>query len=614
MTTQLQWLSPSPLWQELSSASDLTSYRRPAILRFATDTFMQDLQSVLQTAPQTLRNYVAAAENWKAPATGIDAAKGNTLPFKLFQPSHQRFYLIASSLTCRQPWLPDHTVNRSAGESVAFVVRQLRPVGSYSIPNTGNYDPSQVTEYAWIPATAGVSAASNGSASLSGASTGNSKSAASSTSNGGTPSTSGTQPGWMQTSSPTTLAPGEELIPLSLTQFGSNGSSRRLYIGLIPASRRQQYISGMTLPTPSSTSGSSATSGSSSSGSGSTGFGSSGASSGGSSSSSSSNGNGTSSDPRMDLFYREVIGPWCNLIDWWNNLDNPLPSAETVPPEQMSQMSSALILDDFGTFLSTYLRDVWSVMTGAASSSSLNTAEVALYNGMGATLQHAIVSANANDQTFEQAGPGASASWPPASYPNPVALTDVSVSAIKPTKIQTLVQNALPLLSSVPAGVQVTSLPPPPQQPSDPLGNFYFIIRCVYLRPQCKCNIFSPPSQQFLLTNYFDSDAPARRIQVALPVDTSAAALRKYDKGIAFLISDELRNQMARVASLNDLASGDIGSAGIGLGWICSFSIPIITICAFILLFCIVIALNLVFFWIPFFKICFPVPTLKGKS
>jgi hypothetical protein len=597
MNTQLQWLSPPPLWQELSSASNLTAYRSPAILRFATDTFMQDLQSVLQTAPQTLRNYVAAAENWKAPAAGIDAAKGNTLPFKLFQPAHQRFYLIVSSLTCRKPGLPDHTVNTSAGERVAFVVRQLRPLGSYSIPNTGNYDPSQVTEYAWIPATAGVSAASNGSSNSSGASSGNGTSGASSRSNSGTPSSSGTQPGWMQTSSPTMLAPGEELIPLSLTQFGSNGSSRRLYIGLIPASRRQQYISGMTLPTPSSasgsTSGSSATSGSSFSG--------------------SSNGNGTSSDPRMDLFYREVIGPWCSLIDWWNNLDNPLPSAETVPPEQMSQMSSALILADFGTFLSTYLPDVWSVMTGATTASSLNTAEAALYNGMGATLQQAIVSANANDQTFEQAGPGASKSWPPAGYLN-VALTDASVTSIKPTNIQTLVQKALPPLSSVPAGVDVTPLPPLAQQPSDPSGNYYFIVRCVYLRPQCGYNIFSPPSQQFLLTNYFDSDAPARRIQVALPVDTSAAALRKYDKGVAFLISDELRNQMARVKSLNDLANGNISSPGIGLGWICSFSIPIITICAFILLFVIVIALNLVFFWIPFFKICLPVPTLKGKS
>jgi hypothetical protein len=101
---------------------------------------------------------------------------------------------------------------------------------------------------------------------------------------------------------------------------------------------------------------------------------------------------------------------------------------------------------------------------------------------------------------------------------------------------------------------------------------------------------------------------------VALPIDTSPAALRKYDKGVAFMLSKELRNQMARAASLTDLGNGQLGPpGGLTVGWICSLSIPIITICAMILLLIIVIALNLVFFWIPFFKICFPVPELEGE-
>jgi hypothetical protein len=616
MKTQVQWLAPSLLWQELSSAKDLTAYRRPAILRFATDTFMQDLQSVLQTAPPTLRNYVAAAENWRTPAAGLDPAVGNTLPLKLYQPVHQRFYLIASSLTCRKPGLPDHTINTSAGENVAFVVRQLRPNPGYEISDTAVYDPTKCSEYAWIPATAGVQpAAGSGAASNSGASAAIASPAGGAASTGTTASTassSGTQPGWMQVGSPTALVPGEEQIPLSLTQFGSNGGSRRLYIGLIPASRRQQYISGRTLPINGGASGNGGNaSGASTSGSGSTGS---------SGSGSNGNGNGTPSDPRMDRFYREVVGPWCSLLDWWNHLDNPLPAAENVPPEQISQMSSALILCDFATFLSTYLPNVWGVISGSASASTLSSAEATLYSQMGTTWQQALVNANNNENTFEQAGPDESANWPPAGY-SPIGLTDASLSSIAPTKLQTLVQNALPPLSSVPPGTDATPLPPLAQQPTDPLGNYYYVIRCVYLRPQCCaympqcCNVFSPPTQPFLLTNYFDSDAPARRIQVALPVDTSAAALRKYDKGIAFLVSDELRNQMARVASLNDLADGNIGaSPGIGVGWICSFSIPIITICAFILLFVIVIALNLVFFWIPFFRICFPVPTLQAKQ
>ena len=39
---------------------------------------------------------------------------------------------------------------------------------------------------------------------------------------------------------------------------------------------------------------------------------------------------------------------------------------------------------------------------------------------------------------------------------------------------------------------------------------------------------------------------------------------------------------------------------------ICSLSIPIITICALILLMIIVSLLNIVFFWVPLFKICLP--------
>ena len=39
---------------------------------------------------------------------------------------------------------------------------------------------------------------------------------------------------------------------------------------------------------------------------------------------------------------------------------------------------------------------------------------------------------------------------------------------------------------------------------------------------------------------------------------------------------------------------------------VCQLSIPIITICALILLMIIVSLLNIVFFWLPFFKICLP--------
>jgi hypothetical protein len=58
---------------------------------------------------------------------------------------------------------------------------------------------------------------------------------------------------------------------------------------------------------------------------------------------------------------------------------------------------------------------------------------------------------------------------------------------------------------------------------------------------------------------------------------------------------------------LADIDDGNIPSAGsVSFGMICQLSIPIITICALLLLMIIVGLLNIVFWWLPFFKICLP--------
>jgi hypothetical protein len=53
------------------------------------------------------------------------------------------------------------------------------------------------------------------------------------------------------------------------------------------------------------------------------------------------------------------------------------------------------------------------------------------------------------------------------------------------------------------------------------------------------------------------------------------------------------------------------GGNGQGLAWICSFSLPIITLCAFIVLHIFLILFNLIFFWLPFLKICLPLPKVE---
>jgi hypothetical protein len=57
--------------------------------------------------------------------------------------------------------------------------------------------------------------------------------------------------------------------------------------------------------------------------------------------------------------------------------------------------------------------------------------------------------------------------------------------------------------------------------------------------------------------------------------------------------------------------AGDGPCAG---GLVCSFSIPIITICALILLIIFVKLLDMVFFWMPFFQICLPLPKFSAKE
>jgi hypothetical protein len=174
------------------------------------------------------------------------------------------------------------------------------------------------------------------------------------------------------------------------------------------------------------------------------------------------------------------------------------------------------------------------------------------------------------------------------------------------------------------------------QKPAD-LREGYFVIRFIYERPSCgplHNDVVSPPTAPFQLAGFFDPDAPARPIRIGLPLDTTPAGLRKFDKNTAFMISDVLCGQIQRFKALSlgdlvrsvlpwplhkDLSVPDGGPCaktpgGPSFGMICSLSIPIITLCAFILLIIMVILFDIIFRWLPYFVICFPVPGLKGKK
>ena len=173
------------------------------------------------------------------------------------------------------------------------------------------------------------------------------------------------------------------------------------------------------------------------------------------------------------------------------------------------------------------------------------------------------------------------------------------------------------------------------QANANPQGVTWFTIRCILERPNCAQltpPLVSEPTSAFQLAAFFDPDAPARPIRIGLPVDTTPAGLRKFDRNTAFVMSDTLCGQVNKMSGMSfgdlvlsvlpfpfkqDLGGGSgepCSDSGVAFGMVCSFSIPIITIVALILLLIFVKLLDIIFFWMPFFQICLPLPKFSAKD
>jgi hypothetical protein len=133
---------------------------------------------------------------------------------------------------------------------------------------------------------------------------------------------------------------------------------------------------------------------------------------------------------------------------------------------------------------------------------------------------------------------------------------------------------------------------------------------------------------------FYDPDAPARPIKIPMPVDVSPAGLRKFKKGTAFMVSDMLCGHIKRIRKLTlgdlvlsilpwpfhkNLPSPDPPSPcgkdqGANFGMLCSLSIPIVTLCALILLIIIVNLFDIFFRWVPYLFTCFKLPGFEAKK
>jgi hypothetical protein len=123
--------------------------------------------------------------------------------------------------------------------------------------------------------------------------------------------------------------------------------------------------------------------------------------------------------------------------------------------------------------------------------------------------------------------------------------------------------------------------------------------------------LWSPYSEAFTIAPWFESSGVPVPV-IPLPDLMDREQLKRVRPTVAFALPAKLA-ALLQQNSAKDLADGKgkSGDGGIGLGWICSFSLPIITLCAFIVLNIFLQLFNLIFFWLPFLKICIPIPKAK---
>jgi hypothetical protein len=609
MEGHVEWTMPAPLWTSTGDPSVVDNrlkFRTPAILRFATDTFMQDFLNLLSTQPYRLSEFLAAPETWNSPpnepvpspqASGLALtlfrarerivtqlqARGskvigqakNATPvktLKLFQPSHQRYYLVTTCLVCRALGLPDRRIDAGNLERATFVLRMLQP-NAGADPN--NPDPRDCTELA-----------------LSGGA-------------------------WQVAANPASLIAGEEQKPLSPVSYTEDDSrQRRLLMGVIPVGDRERLLQAKQ-PNPS----------------------------------------GKPAlppliDSRQMMLKTQVIYPLCTLEDLAKQTvavaisvaANGQSTTSTITNiNNQLQESSWYILLDLARYLETNLNQLWQEIQNNGNGSDLPPALQAILNFLNGTSVNGVTFTQALQQAYAAAAAletvnttyqGVATGWPNFKFPF-YAVTAAAVQYLTPpldrAALENLIVQALPAVNANPP------LPPRTvaQANANPQGPVWFTIRCILERPNCGSltpPLASEPTAAFQLAAYFDPDAPARPIRIGLPIDTTPSGLRKFDKNTAFVMSDTLCGQVSKLGgmSLGDLVLSVLpfpfhkdlppGTAqpcapgGIPGGMVCSFSIPIITIVALILLIIFVKLFDIIFFWMPFFQICLPLPNFTAKD
>lgn len=549
------WKTAPPLWRD--ALDGRVALDRPALLRFDSDDFMTRLQAELDRSDgRDAGQFVVRPETWRSPAVGLATSSDGSVP-RLFQPTHGRFYLVAGGLVCERYGLPDKVVHRRCEESTFAVVRRLEPTGGGAVDPM---IPATFREFGWVA--------------------------------------EGESGRWVGLGAASPVVPAEHRLALFPMTY-LDGHRRRMLAAMIPVSARERYENAVPEPVIDDPIGT------------------------------------YPDDPAAAL----LLPGRARLEGVALALESLLALAgqggvATGAPASVALFREAAFfaLVDLAGFLVDELPEVWT--NSAPADDRRHVADLLTSERFGSGLSAPtwmsalhIAHAHRNDVLDDLEDAPAPLTGVPVDQIVD-AVEDLGVDIATNTLIDpffVLVSKALAARPTDTAADPVGGIddgaddgPDGADAPSGPTrtAGAVYVTRLVYERPRCRPpqrHVVSAASEPFRLAHFYDPDAPFRDNRIVLPIDTSLVGLRKFPKSVKMELSAQLRKQMERIQAikLEDLDNGDIPEEKpLDLGMVCSMSIPIITICALVLLMIIVSLLNIVFFWVPLFKICLP----KGST
>lgn len=549
MSPEIRWYTPAPLWPKRLENGHRRRLQRPELLQFEQDDFMTELQTTLRDDPNALDKMQAEGE------THLGENGSAEGPIPLYQPAHERYYLVTASLVCRERGLPDRAVETANEERVSFLLRRL-------VSEEGGGEDG-TREYGWDGET------------------------------------------WQPVGEARPVVEGEERLSMFPQAYDPTTpqermkDGRRLWAGLIPVAKRETYEAAPLGPTTEE----------------------------GSEAHVPDDPDVDSryalDDPRTTHFQLRVLQAFKGVRDRLASSSSSVAASDVRDPLLFAWL-------DLWQFLDTHLPEVARAITsgGPASGADFDAKErekqAVLRRLVDTAGARAVLQQVANRASSLEAGNLDDVSLPSFSDGG----RELDRDALLPTLNALLAGNAPgePLADQRPTLQGEVSralgtldpsarLPEELQPPSTaPTDGAVYVVRCLYERPTCPPPLrwtVSAPSRPFRLASFFDAEAPPRDINITLP-GASVQDFRDSSQSVTMRFTKELRKQAQRIGdiTLDKLQEDEVEPApSVNVGMICSLSIPIITICALILLLIMVVLLNVVFWWLPFFKICFPLPS-----